>query len=175
LLLAVAAIMAVGISILSAYVNRPDRSNSYLYVRSAEQSRSGQSNIRPTSEAQQIVTENIQGELRKGSFETVVQSLRSLVYSQNGSIPVLNMGFDNDVWSGSMNCKVPTKNVAVFTFGARQLIVDNGRVTNIDINVVEQTVSQTGQPETPMSEITIGLRESLEGYCSYSESAGNSC
>jgi hypothetical protein len=73
------------------------------------------------------------------------------------------MGFDNDVWSGGMSCKVPTENVANFTFDVRTLISDNGRVTHITIDVVEKTVNQTGEPVVSMSDVSIGLRETLEG------------
>jgi len=163
-LLAVAVVMAVGISVLSVYMNRrSDESMGYMYIKSVEQSRSNVFGVQPSSGVQQVVTENIQGELRKGTFETVVQSLRVLVVTRGGSVPVLNMGFDNDVWSGGMNCKVPTENVTGFTFDARQLISDHGRVTHITIDVVEQTVNQTGEAEVPMSDVSIGLRETLEG------------
>lgn len=163
-LLAVAVVMAVGISALSVYVSyRSDESMKYMYIKSVEQSRSSTFDVQPSSEVQQVVTENIQGELRKGTFETVVQSLRVLVATRGGSVPVLNMGFDNDVWSGSMNCKVPTENVTSFTFDARQLISDHGKVTHITVNVVEQAVNQTGEAEAPMSNVSIGLRETLEG------------
>lgn len=165
LVLAVAVVMAVGISVFSVYVNRrSNESGAYMYVRNVAQS-SGQGvfGVQSSSAVQQVITENIQGELRKGSFETVVQGLRILVVSHGGSVPVLNMDFDNDVWSGGMSCKVPTENVTNFTFDVRKLIGDNGRVTHITINVVEKTVNQTGEPVVPMSDVSIGLRETLEG------------
>lgn len=165
LMLTVAVVMAVGISVLSVYVNRrSNESGAYMYVSNVAQS-SGQGvfGVQSSSAVQQVITENIQGELRKGSFETVVRGLRVLVVSRGGSVPVLNMDFDNDVWRGGMSCKVPTENVANFTFDVRTLISDNGKVTHITIDVLEKTVNQTGEPEVPMSDVSIGLRETLEG------------
>lgn len=72
--MAVAVVMAVGISVFSVYVNRrSNESGAYMYVRNVAQS-SGQGvfGVQSSSAIQQVITENIQGELRKGSFETVV-------------------------------------------------------------------------------------------------------
>jgi hypothetical protein len=108
---------------------------------------------------QQTIFENIQGELTSGSFETVIRSLRNLTDYYDGRMPYLNMQYENDLWYGGMNCKIPTENVTDFTIDARQLISENGKVTHISITVTEEETNQTSQTGAPMSTITIALNE----------------
>ena len=92
---------------------------------------------------QEVVSENIQGELRKGEFETTVQGVKNLASVYGGGVPELHMGYDNDVWSGTLTCKVPTDNVSSFTFDVRRLVNDHGKVTHISIDVSEVNQTQT--------------------------------
>jgi hypothetical protein len=112
---------------------------------------------------QQIINENIQGELRSGSFETVIRSLRNLTSYYDGRMPYLSMQYENDLWHGNANCKIPTENVTDFTIDVRQLISDSGKVTHISITVTEEETNQTSQAEAPMSTVTIALYEVAEG------------
>jgi len=104
--------------------------------------------------------------LRKGSFETVVEELRNITAYYHGRIPYLSMIYENELWKGTLKCKVPTENVTPFTFGVRQLINRYGKVIYITITVTEMEINQTGQPEELLSEINISLEEFIEGESS---------
>lgn len=161
--LAFAVIMAIGLSILTVYMNQPKPvKNFYLSPQSMSEKREPM--LRSLSEFQQVVRENIQGKLRRGSFETVVEGLKSLAHHCGGRVPYLNMIYENELWRGTLNCKVPTENVTSFTFDVRQLISEYGKVTHITISVTEVEVNPTdGQPEEPLSEVSINLKEFVEG------------
>lgn len=117
----------------------------------------------PSTQIQQIVKENIEGELRKGTFEIVVGDLRNLTYHYGGRIPYLNMKYENELWRGLLCCKLPTENVTFFTFNARKIINDHGKVTHIIITVTEIETSENGELEEQFSEVNISLREVAEG------------
>lgn len=116
-----------------------------------------------SSQPTQVVSENIQGELRKGEFETTVQGVKDLASVYGGRVPALHMGYDNDAWSGTLTCKVPTENVTSFTFDVRKLVNDHGKVTHISIDVSEVEVNQTQAAETPLSEVSMYLYEQAGG------------
>ena len=163
--LALAIVMAIIFSALTVYVNQPrpqERFSSAARLNSL--SNAAQSERLPSStEVQQTVRENIEGELAKGSFETVVKTLKNLTYGYGGIIPNLNMIYENELWTGTLNCKIPTENVASFTFDVRQFISANGKVTHISVTITETIVNQTGLLEKPLSEVSIGLKESADG------------
>ena len=121
---------------------------------------------------QQVIQENIQGELRKGEFETTVQGVKDLMSSYGGSIPVLHMGYDNDVWTGTMTCKVPTDNVTMVTFDVRRLINDHGKVTHISIDVSESEVDQNQTVETSFSDVSMYLYERAGGSSPFVDQLG---
>lgn len=152
-----AIMMTVAISFFKVYVNQsklvemgvgPEPAELYLG--------SGSSSY---ATVQQIVWEDIQGELRKGSFETVVEGLRNVTSHYRGSVPYSNMLYENELWSGKLGCNVPTENVSSCTFEVRRLINENGKVTHISISIIETKVNQTGPTEEPMSTISIGIKE----------------
>lgn len=162
--LALAIVMAIILSALTVYVNQPippeGTGGSFdLFSGAALSGRTSST----TTEVQQVVRENIEGELAKGSFETVVKTLKNLTYGYGGIIPNLNMIYENELWTGTLNCKIPTENVASFTFDARRLISANGKVTHISVSITETVVNQTGLFEKPLSEVSIGLKESADG------------
>jgi hypothetical protein len=153
--------VAVTLALLAVYTNLPGKpeTGAYLYTQSTKegiQSLSGAS-------TQQVILENIQGELRKGEFETTVQGVKDLASGYAGKIPTLHMSYENEVWTGTLTCKVPTDNVTSFTFDVRKLINDHGKVTHISIDVNEIEVNQTQSPETQFSEVSIYLYEHEEG------------
>lgn len=112
---------------------------------------------------QQVITEDIQGDVRKGEFETTVEGLKNVTLVYGGRIPDLHMGYDNELWSGTLDCRLPTDNVTWFTFEVRKLINDHGKVTHILIDVNEVEVNQTQAPATPLSDVSIYLKERVEG------------
>lgn len=111
----------------------------------------------------EIIRENIVGELRKGSFEEVIEDIRNLTFYYAGRVPYLNMRYENELWSGWLTCKLPTENVTVFTFDVRKLINEHGKVTHISIDIIEEEINETEQPEMQFSEVNISLKEFVEG------------
>jgi hypothetical protein len=111
---------------------------------------------------QQNVQEDIEGQLKEGTFEATVESLKTLIANFDGIMPYLNMAYNNELWAGTMNCNVPTENVTSFTFAVRQLISTNGRVTHIAITVTETIVNQTQPSQEQFSQVSIGLQEVSE-------------
>ncbi|MEM2691430.1 MAG: hypothetical protein QXS01_04950 [Candidatus Bathyarchaeia archaeon] len=111
-----------------------------------------------STQRSQVITETIEGELEKGSFENVVSSLQALTEHKGGYVKSLRMTYFDGSWSGQLICKVPTENVTSFTFKVRETIDANGSVTYINISIEE--IEQTQQPqETVYSTIYINLKE----------------
>lgn len=164
--LAFAIIMAVVISTLAIFANQPSHEVNYagpgLLSNENPMARNAYG-LSEVSGIQQRVTENIEGEMRKGSFESTVESLRALTFHYSGTIPYLSLAYANEFWSGTLNCEIPTENVTSFTFGVRQLISANGTVTHITISITQTKVNQTGSAEEQLSEVSIGLREVSRG------------
>lgn len=161
--LVLAVIMAIGLSFLAVYVNQP-KPVRYLPVSPQGMLGGIQSGEGYVSEVEQIVNEDVQGELRRGSFETVVEGLKNLAFNYSGRVPYLDIVYENELWRGRLNCKVPTENVTSFTFDVRQLISEHGKVTHISISVTEVEVNPTdGQSEEPLSNVSIRLKEIGEG------------
>jgi hypothetical protein len=170
--LVLAILMTVTIASLVIYGSLPKAQDSgtTLYVTDAK-SALWWSSIQGGS-TQQIITENIQGELRKGEFETTVEGLKNITLDYGGRIPNLHMAYDNELWSGTLKCKLPTDNVTWFTFEVRKLVNDHGKVTHILIDVDEVEVNQTQTPETPLSDISIYLQEYVEGSSPFMNQLG---
>jgi hypothetical protein len=151
-----AIIMAVVISALAIYANLPKQADNFFIPQRGLSPQTLSSN---SAEIQQSVSENIRGEMRTGSFEPTVEGLKTLTFNFGGIIPYLSMSYDGGLWSGTLNCNVPTENVTPFTFKVRQLISLNGTVTHIAITTTETIVNQTMPAEQQFSSVNIGLRE----------------
>jgi hypothetical protein len=82
------------------------------------------------------------------------------------------MGYENEVWSGTLTCKVPTDNVTSFTFDVRRLVNAHGKVTHISIDVSEVEVNQTQTVEAPLSEVNMYLYEHAEGTSPFLDQLG---
>jgi hypothetical protein len=167
--LTVAIIIASALSALAVYMNQPTQTTE-IFVNTRGMASSGEAaslrslyGLGSTSTVQETISENIRGELRKDTFETVVEGLKNLTFVYGGLVPYLTMAYENDAWSGSMTCSVPTDNVTEFTFGARHLINDNGKVTYISQTVTETIVNQTALAQNQFSDVTIGLTEPAQG------------
>jgi hypothetical protein len=112
---------------------------------------------------EQVIRENIVGELQKDSFETVVRELKNLTSIHGGRIPSLQMYYASELWKGELECKIPTDNVTAYTFDVRALISIHGKVTYISISVIEVEVNGTAQQQEIMSNVSISLKEIVEG------------
>jgi len=105
-----------------------------------------------------LISEMIEGELDKGSFERVVNRIEVLTEENMGYVKSLRMIFNDGAWSGSMVCELPPENVTSFTFGVRAVIEANGTVTYINISIEEVGELQQSQ-ENLHSTINLNLKE----------------
>ncbi|MDH5793085.1 MAG: hypothetical protein OEZ18_00790 [Candidatus Bathyarchaeota archaeon] len=105
-----------------------------------------------------LISETIEGELKRGTFEDVVSRLEILTEEKYGYVKSLLMTYQDQVWSGLMICMLPPTNVTSFTFGARAIIEANGTVTYINISVEDINVTQQSQENT-YSTINLNLKE----------------
>jgi len=106
----------------------------------------------------QAITETIEGELERGAFESVVDSIVVLVDHKGGYVKSLRMTYVDGAWSGQLTCKLPPENVTTFAFRVRETIDANGTVTYINISVEEVEAQQQPQ-EANYSTIYINLKE----------------
>jgi hypothetical protein len=105
-----------------------------------------------------LISETIEGELKRGTFEDVVNRLEILTEEKYGYVKSLRMIYQEQVWSGLMICKVPPTNVTSFTFGARAIIEANGTVTYINISIEDINATQQSQENT-YATINLNLKE----------------
>ena len=153
--------IAISLSILVIYLSQPkDGTYRYASPLSLQSKTSWKSD---SGNVEKIIEEDIVGELRKGFFETVIEDIKNLTFHYGGRMPYLNMIYKDDLWSGWMKCKVPSENMTMFTFDVRRLIDEYGKVTYITVRVTEIEANQTQPPETHFSEVTISLKEFIEG------------
>jgi len=105
-----------------------------------------------------VISETIEGELEKGTFEQVIGDLEALTDYMEGYVKSLHMTYRDRIWSGIMICKMPPTNVTSFTFNARAIIEANGTVTYINISIEDRDASQQNQ-ESTYSTINLYLKE----------------
>lgn len=158
-----AVVVAVMLALLAVYTNLPRRSGTEGQMFSDSTSKLRDAFGVSSQSTQQVILENIQGELRKGEFEVTIQGVKDLASGYSGRVPALHMGYDNDVWSGTLTCKVPTDNMTSFTFDVRRLVNQHGKVTHISIDVSEVEVNQSQTGEAPLSEVSMYLYEHAGG------------
>jgi hypothetical protein len=111
-----------------------------------------------TQQHLKLISETIEGELKRGTFEDVVSRLEILTEEKYGYVKSLLMTYQDQVWSGLMICKVPPTNVTSFTFGSRAIIEANGTVTYINISIEDINATQQSQENT-YSTINLNLKE----------------
>lgn len=91
------------------------------------------------------VFETIEGELRQGTFETVVSQLEALTEAEGGYIYSEDLFFRDKLWSGEVVSKVPQENMSSFVFATKALIEANGTVVSVTTSV--RSVSTSGPTE----------------------------
>jgi len=106
----------------------------------------------------QLITETIEGQLNKGTFEDAINKLTILTESKDGYVKSLHMTYTEGAWGGQMICKVPPANVTSFTFGVRAIIDANGTVTYINISIEDINATQQ-TTEATFSTINLNLNE----------------
>jgi len=104
------------------------------------------------------VWETIEGELRKGTFETVVTQLEALTEAKYGYIYSEDLLFRDNLWSGEVVSKIPQENMSSFVFGTKALIEANGTVISIT-TTVRTTVTPDKTEEISYSTVKTTLKE----------------
>ena len=151
----------VALSVLYVSVKNEERYSGFfsLKSRSSEGRYRASPSIGGTQQNSKLISETIEGELKRGAFEYVVDELEILTEEMDGYVKSLRMTYQEKAWTGFMICKVPPSNVTSFTFNARETIDKNGTVTYINISV--ESVEQ-GQ-ESAYSTINFRLMEVKPG------------
>lgn len=149
--------LSVLVTILAIYSNIENKKYSPELLQLA--SMSGKSSFsQGTGQQSKLISETIEGELNKGTFEDAVNKLEILTEEKDGYVKSLRMIYAEGAWSGQMICKVPPTNVTPFTFGARAIIEANGTVTYINISIEDINASQQNQ-ESTYATINLNLKE----------------
>jgi hypothetical protein len=157
------AAMALGtiIALLVFYYGLTSEQNMFGLLPLANTDIMGKDNIygQGLQQRYQLITETIEGELDKGTFEDTISKLVALSEEKSGFVKYLRMTYVDEAWSGQMICKIPQSNVTSFTFISRAIIDANGTVTYINIGI-EEIGEPQGQQETTYSTINFNLKES---------------
>jgi len=157
-----AVLLAVLITTFAAYSNSPHLKQSFilqsgLTPESELQSMWGLSDAKADQQAWQV-WETIEGELRQGTFETVVTQLEALTEAKYGYIYSEDLFFKDNLWSGEVVSKIPQENMSSFVFGTKALIEANGTVVSIT-TTVRTTVTPDTTEEVVYSTIKTTLKE----------------
>ncbi len=152
-------ILSILIALSAVYFNmRNEEPYSPSLLDSDLQTRWGLNTYSQETQHSKLISETIEGELKRGTFEDVVNRLEILTEEKYGYVKSLRMIYQDQVWSGLMICKVPPTNVTSFTFGARAIIEANGTVTYININIEDINATQQSQENT-YATINLNLKE----------------
>jgi len=145
-----AILFTVLVAALAAYTNSPHLNQPFtpeLGLSSMEselKAQYGSSSAKVDQHAWQVF-ETIEGELKQGTFETVVSQLEALTEVEGGYIYSEDLYFRDKLWSGEVVSKVPQDNMSSFVFSTKALIEANGTVVSITTSV--RSVSTSGPTE----------------------------
>jgi hypothetical protein len=101
----------------------------------------------------------IKGELKKGTFETVVLGIEDETETLGGYVESEDVTFTDDVWSGEIVAKIPQNNSLHFVFKVRSLISENGKVVSIVTNIKDITPTSGIAVQKPLAQIRTSLGE----------------
>ena len=157
-----AILLTVLVAVLAAYTNSPHLNQRFtpelgLSSMELESARSSFSGANVGQQAWQVF-ETIEGELRKGTFETVVSQLEALTETKGGYIYSEDLFFRDNLWSGEVVSKIPQENTSSFVFGTKALIEANGTVISITTSVRSVSTPDKTQ-EISYSTIKTTLKE----------------
>jgi len=161
--ISLAVLLAVSVAILAGVTNSPHLRQAVpeLGLLSTESELSNLWGLSGASQVDQYVWqvwETIEGELKQGTFETVVSQLEELTEAKCGYIYSEDLFFKNKLWSGEVVSKIPQENLSSFVFGTKALIEANGTVISITTSV-KSVVSNETSKEASYSTIKITLKE----------------
>lgn len=104
------------------------------------------------------IRETIEGELKKGTFESVVSQLEELTDQNEGFVSSLYMTYRDELWNGEIVSQIPQKNATSFVFETRKIIDENGKVISITTSITDVTGKYTKE-EVPYATIRMALKE----------------
>lgn len=107
------------------------------------------------------VSQGITGTITNGEFETTALHLESQVQFFNGYIQSKDLIYGSDsLWHGTWTAEIPSVNSTGFLFNMRQLILQSGVVTGIEVKSQDVTAQTHGNASlVAMYGITITLDE----------------
>jgi hypothetical protein len=157
--------LALTIATLSIFYNtapQGDSSKGHWTMASTKSLESMSALTSEPSERVRIMDADIQGNLKNGTFETVVPFIEALTREKGGVIVTEYMTFKEELWSGEIVSKLPPTNASAFTIEARQKIDEYGRVVTIQITIREFTLSKNTTKGEQYSTIKTFLSEEFE-------------
>ena len=101
----------------------------------------------------------IKGDLKKGTFETVVLGIEDETDTLGGYVESEDVTFTDDIWSGEIVTKIPQNNSLAFVFKVRSLISENGKVVSINTNIKDITLIDGIAGHKPLAQIRTTLKE----------------
>jgi len=159
-----AVLLTVLVTTLAAYTNSPLLKQGFILDFGLTSEESNLRSIWELSDTTKVdqqvrqVWETIEGELRKGTFETVVTQLEALTEAKYGYIYSEDLLFRDNLWSGEVVSKIPQENMSSFVFGTKALIEANGTVISIT-TTVRTTVTPDKTEEISYSTVKTTLKE----------------
>jgi hypothetical protein len=157
----VAIILSALVALLTIYSSVRNEEPRFSSLLSKSGSTNQASSLDQGFQYSQVITETIEGELNRGTFEDAVNKLQILTEQKEGYVKSLRMTYTEKAWSGQMICKLPPTNVTSFAFSVRAIIEANGTVTYINISIENVNASQL-TPEDAYSTVNLNLKEKPE-------------
>lgn len=154
-----AIVLAVFVATLAVYVNIRGKETTFGTL--SEQGLKFLGDTLSGNNADQHVKvrrDTIEGELKKGKFETVATQLGTLTEENDGFISSQYMTYRDGLWTGEMVSKVPLNNTRAFVFATRAIIDANGKVIYITTSITKVTGEYDGE-EAAYATITTRLKE----------------
>jgi len=108
------------------------------------------------------IRQSIKGELRKGTFETVILGIEDETETLGGYVESEDVTFTDDVWSGEITARIPQNNSLNFVFKVRSLISENGKVVSIVTNIRDITPTSGIAAQKPLAQIRATLNEASD-------------
>ena len=108
------------------------------------------------------IKQSIKGELKKGTFESVVLGIEDETETLGGYVESEDVTFADDVWSGEIVTKIPQNNSLLFVFKVRSLISENGKVVSIATNIKDVTPTTGTAVQKPLAQIRVTLNEASD-------------
>jgi hypothetical protein len=105
------------------------------------------------------IRQSIKGELKKGTFESVVLGIEDETETLGGYVESEDVTFADEAWSGEIVARIPQNTSLNFVFKVRSLISENGKVISIATNIKDITPTTGTSGPKPLAQIRATLNE----------------